>query len=63
MVGVANALLARSTSLTIGISAMSVMTTNCSDQRTGRRADDYVEILPSGDCCHAVTSSFCTRII
>jgi hypothetical protein len=27
------------------------------DQGTGRRPDDYEEVLPSDECCHAVTSS------
>src|ERR1700691_1358065 len=28
------------------------------DQGTVRRPEDYVEVLPSGECCHVVTSSF-----
>jgi hypothetical protein len=27
-----------------------------SDQRDGRRADDYVEVLPSCECCHLITN-------
>ena len=31
-----------------------------SDQRAGRGADNDVEVLPSGECCHTVAPSWVT---